>query len=325
MVAERTGRAPGSGGFFTVLTDGLRRAYRSSGFSIVPGTEPEPEEPFEEGIQDYLDSLRGRDRYRQPLKEKEQYKPFYTHPAPAEPGFTHDFAPDASSESAPSFPPSSKSAPIVIVDEEDESKPEEETKMSTTLVCARCYDPLVLNAGLTGSEASQRRIWALRCGHLLDGKCVSQIGQPALTVDRKGKGKAKEEIPYGEAPSSRNQREIATDTEEPPAGTTSIRSRLRSRAQSGTQDANSDLLPPSPNSRKRKRGPTKASANKKAKVEDVFEWQCPVPGCGKMHASVKINGGWGPEKERQMKKGSQATVSLADLEMSPRGIIPVFV
>jgi hypothetical protein len=268
--------------------------------------------------------LRGRDRFRPPLKEKEEYKAFYTHPTPAEPGFTHDFAPDAPSESAPSFPPSSKSAPIVIVDEDDESKPEEETKMSTTLVCARCSDPLVLNAGLTGSDASQRRIWALRCGHLLDGKCLSQIGQRAPPVDRKGKGKAKEEVPYGEDPSSRNRKESTTDTGEPSADSDSIRSRLRSRVQSGSQDANSDLLPPSPNSRKRKRPPTKASVNKKAKVEDVFEWQCPVPGCGKPHASVKINGGWGPEKERQMKKGFQP-VTLSDLELSPRGVIPVFV
>ncbi|KAJ3513356.1 hypothetical protein NMY22_g15063 [Coprinellus aureogranulatus] len=275
---------------------------------------------------------------RKPLSEPEHYKPFYTHPHAPEPGFTNDFAPEENpAEGSSTFPQTSKSEPIVILDEDDKTSTEkkEEIKMNTLLVCARCNEPLVLNSGLTGPDATNRRIWALRCGHLIDGKCLAEIGQPTIiTNDRKGKGKAKEEIPYGQEDpalsatnASLNQDDAVDPTPDPPS--TSIRSRLRSHTSAASTAASTGdpHHPPATStgsgsaasSRKRKRAPTKATSNKKPKVEAEFEWKCPVPTCNRVHVSVKMNGVWGPEKERMLKKGP-----LVDLESAPRGVLAVF-
>ncbi|EAU85262.2 hypothetical protein CC1G_10048 [Coprinopsis cinerea okayama7 len=295
------------------------------------------------------------DRYRSPLREPEHYLPGYTHPCKAEAGFTYSFAPSSPTESSPpGFPTSSSSNPIVIKDDdEEEANAEtagESTKPVTTLVCARCLDLLVLNSGLFPSQATERRIWGLRCGHLIDGKCLHEIGQPPMVLDLKGKGKAKAEpatlIPYGEEPNTSSSSLLQDETNIPrepsPEGNT-IRSRLRSQTQlssSSSTPANSHrshnptpshdpstAVPPSPSgSRKRKRGAAKSAAGKKNKVEEEFEWRCPVPNCGHLHVSVKINGVWGPEKERQipMKRGAASIAVLSELEKGPRGAIPVF-
>ncbi|KAJ3499905.1 hypothetical protein NMY22_g19448 [Coprinellus aureogranulatus] len=116
-------------------------------------------------------------------------------------------------------------------------------------------------------------------------------------------------------------------TPDPPS--TSIRSRLRSHTSAASTAASTGdpHHPPATltgsgsaaSSRKRKRAPTKATSNKKPKVEAEFEWKCPVPTCNRVHVSVKMNGVWGPEKERMLKKGP-----LVDLESAPRGVLVVF-
>ncbi|TFK27830.1 hypothetical protein FA15DRAFT_701626 [Coprinopsis marcescibilis] len=295
-------------------------------------------------------------RQREPLVQQE-YSSTYTHPLPVEPGFTYDFAlPDSPREGAPAFPASSSSNPILLNESEDDSSPskqsiasgpssqskEEDGKSKTLLVCCHCSDPLLLNAGLTASDSVNHRIWALRCGHLIDGKCLNEIGQPALVVDRKGKGKAKAEpaafVPYGEHPSSfaatANNDDAGNASGASPGHATSIRSRLRSQTTSSSSvPAAQSAAQSGPGSnadtgvgigRKRKRGAGKGVVNKKPKVEEEFDWCCPVEGCAKMHMSVKINGVWGPEKVRQMKRGVKASMVLGDTEKGPRGAIPVF-
>jgi len=269
---------------------------------------------FGEDDPGFADFLRHRG-YKKPLKEAE-YKPAYTHPIPAEPGFTFDFAPDSSSET-PAFPPTSNSDPIIILDDQEQT----ENKVTTVLVCARCQDPLVLNSGLTGSDSTDRKVWALRCGHMIDGKCLTELGQPPVVVDRKGKGRAKEEVPYGDDSASHE------DSPEPPSipePEPNIRSRLRSHALAVAASSSAPLLPLTPESRKRKATKAKAAPAKKRKVEEEYEWQCPVVGCGKTHVSIKMDGVWGPEKERQVKKKGSWKYPPPPSDTEPRGAIAIF-
>lgn len=80
-----------------------------------------------------------------------------THPERAGPGWTYDFG-----------------------TEQEESR----SKMdgSEILVCAKCLDPLLANADgmvdVSEEEKKERRVWGLRCGHILDGKCVSILMRP---------------------------------------------------------------------------------------------------------------------------------------------------
>ncbi|KAI0833423.1 hypothetical protein BC628DRAFT_1307944 [Trametes gibbosa] len=142
------------------------------------------------------------------------WKPEYTHPDKIAPGFTHDFAP---SEEPSSQTSSSSSPRAFIVLDEDEAGPSgsasgssSATAVETTLVCARCLDPLILAPADNSSEdqVKTRRVWAMRCGHMLDGKCVAELMSPPearveipptqpfedACVDSKGKGKARAEV-----------------------------------------------------------------------------------------------------------------------------------
>ncbi|KZV72633.1 hypothetical protein PENSPDRAFT_683541 [Peniophora sp. CONT] len=206
---------------------------------------------------------------------KPDYRPDYTHrPAIPDPGFTYDFeqgAPDARR--------------VEILDDNGDMEIEElapTTQTTTLLVCARCNDPLVWNG------EGPNRLWALRCGHMLDGKCVDALmhkPKPAglegldeetpapKVVDRKGKGKAKAPPPESEPG--------VTD------GAGSIRSRLRTRP-----------APPAPPAKKRtsilKKGKGKASVATKI---DEHEWACPVPKCRRAHVADLLKDGPGHEGE----------------------------
>ena len=104
---------------------------------------------------------------------------------------------------------SGSSSPATFVLDEDEAGPSNSASsqygaeaFETTLVCARCLDPLVLAApaGAPEEERKKCRVWALRCGHMLDGKCVAALitppppvpaEPPAEEYTGKGKGKAR--------------------------------------------------------------------------------------------------------------------------------------
>lgn len=266
-------------------------------------------------------------RRRNNIREEPPYKKQYTHPQPPEPGFTFDFAPKSPSEVIDVTTPvverkSISYEPIVIDDDEDRtisdsrlghpeassssisnypSNPQtpENFTAQPTLVCGRCLNPLILGNNLTSEHQKLRRVWGLRCGHLIDGRCLLAIGQPprpqssngipsseplpAPTVDRKGKGKAKAAI-----------------IEEEPLdgfrgdGDNSIRFRLRSRHVSHTGGLSPSSSSSSTSSTKR---PTRTKQTQIQIPPPEYTWYCPVPGCGREHASVNINGEWIPERE----------------------------
>ena len=49
------------------------------------------------------------------------------------------------------------------------------------MACIRCGDPLFLN---DGQKSQADRVWGLRCGHLLDQKCLFEISGPQEEKDR---------------------------------------------------------------------------------------------------------------------------------------------
>ncbi|KAG6852130.1 hypothetical protein C0991_002819 [Blastosporella zonata] len=249
-----------------------------------------------------------------------EYKTEFTHPGQPESGFTFSFAlPEAS---APSKPP-----PVIIDLEASDSEDafvagsskqpaSPTTSVKTLLVCARCLDPLVLGGGLVGDEGRRRKVWALRCGHMIDGKCLDPISAPnengvdeASTVTGKGKGKAREdEYTDGAA-------EVFASAEN------TVRSRLRSRVPPPPVPT---MALPSPSTS----SPTTLGKRKrtgKPRVEATHEWKCPVASCGEVHASVKINGAWIPEPAKGPSgKGKGKRVAMEPYTPG-RGAIAVFV
>lgn len=159
----------------------------------------------------FVDGLLGLDLPKPPLATT-NWRPEYTHPGPPGPGFTYHF----SDPDSPSKPSSSKGT-ISLDDDGDSS-----SGARPVLVCAHCLDPLILpTQGATAEESRPKKVWALRCGHLLDGKCVGvvmrppaedkdgeiqdegytppskgkgQARNPPIAADRKGKGKATDKV-----------------------------------------------------------------------------------------------------------------------------------
>ncbi|KAF9478864.1 hypothetical protein BDN70DRAFT_921626 [Pholiota conissans] len=286
--------------------------------------------------------------------ETDQYQQNYTHPSCPEPGFTFDFAlpsvEDDSSQRGRLFPRTSKEEPIVLGDDDDDEEPQNtagpsasssareaspDSKLNLTLVCAKCLDPLILNAAMAPEEAQYKRVWALRCGHLIDEKCLNILGQPPPedepVADKKGKGKAKapaHKATYGDAlPQLQSQQPPVF-----PILDQDIRSRLRSRRPATTTTSGGDpIIPgafPSPSSavisstaslpspaKKRK------VSTRKPKIEAEYEWACPVSSCGRVHVSVRIDGIWGPEKEAP---GAKVGGKAGNARVEPRGAIAVF-
>ncbi|KAF8629953.1 hypothetical protein AX17_005519 [Amanita inopinata Kibby_2008] len=293
------------------------------------------------------------------------YQPAYTHPSPPDSGFTHDFAPEPTSPRKPPEP----SSPIIVDDEDANAGPSSSarskharrassasTKSSTVLVCARCLDPLLLSAGLINVEQERRKVWALRCGHMIDGKCLREIGEPSVTAseseeeiiskrDVKGKGKARAPSIKGKGKAKTVDEDQTTESEppghdhksfgtSPPASTTinnSIRSRLRSYSSTNVVPEPSVSIPtPSGSATTRRKRPPK-----KPKIEGEYRFLCPVVGCGCIHVSVKVGGEWRPERDEDRKKpGGRRTLKFPDdlmvdvaggIEVRGRGPIPVFV
>jgi hypothetical protein len=314
-------------------------------FGLEPGNDDNrfdhPARPYL--LQEIL--FRGRGRGR---NQPEDYKPEYTHPGKAESGFTFDFAPSSPTEASSSDTKQKakgkeKVAPIVIdleaMDVPDTPvagpstapSPPSSPSLDTLLVCAKCLDPLVLGAGLVGEEGKTKKVWALRCGHLIDGKCLDSIGVPdkesddqeidgqgkGKTVDLKGKGKAKAAQEESNLPEANP-----------------IRSRLRSSAllpssapiSSRPTRAIAPFSPPQPVLGKRKRT---SSSSAKSKIEATHEWECPVAGCKRMHVSVKIGGSWVPEPDSQVAVGKgkgKWCLEIAQAEESGgRGAVAIFV
>lgn len=242
-----------------------------------------------------------RDQSRRLRSFEPDYKPEYTHPGKAAPGFTYDFEPTTSP------PPPSSNSVIVIDDSPGPSTKAGSSSSSHSddtneiLVCAHCTDPLVTGDSVTGGEERlQKRVWALRCGHVLDGKCIDALMKPAPSEGQadlnnspgnsKGKGKAIETT----------QEQQNTINILSVSNTNSIRSRLRPRSgtsfnQSGTPLA---ALPrsyrPIPY-RRSQGGRGKGKGKVQAPIiQAEYHWKCPVAGCGKDHTSWLVEDKWVP-------------------------------
>jgi hypothetical protein len=301
-------------------------------------------------LQEILFRGRGRGHGR---NQEEDYKSEYTHPGKAESGFSFDFAPSSPTEASSSSDAKGKAnaAPIVIDLEAMEvetdtpgagsstvpSSPSGPLSLHTLLVCAKCLDPLVLGAGLVGEEGRTKKVWALRCGHLIDGKCLDLLGVPDKEqgdqqidndVDGKGKGKAVDLKGKGKA-------HVVEEQPNPPEANP-IRSRLRSRAlpppfvvPSSSRSTRAPAPAPvsSPQSLLGKRKRTSSSA--KSKIEATHEWECPVVGCKRVHVSVRMGGIWVPEPDSRVAVGkgkSKWSLAVAQAEQSgARGVVAVFV
>lgn len=196
------------------------------------------------------------------LKNAPEYKRTFTHPPKVAPGFTHDFASSGDVEDL-SVAGASSGPPPPAVD--------------TVLVCAKCLDPLVM-----GNVPDEKRLWGLRCGHTLDGKCIRELMRPAdaQEVDDKpptestGKGKEK-------AIEEQGQQDYLPDENGGSLFGSTLR-RLRSGRVVSTTAS-------------RSKGKQKQRAEE-LKVERVHEWSCPVSGCGRTHKTNLISGSWKPDR-----------------------------
>lgn len=226
-------------------------------------------------------------------KAEPDYKPEYTHPDRPLPGFTHDFSLSSSSPSS--------------VTEEDDTSPSRSASGSgarlyeVTLVCAACHDPLVVGASDIGEDRAKRKLWGLRCGHLLDGKCVGKLMEPAPpTPEMTGSSSrrmATDPKLYSPSPS----RDSMADS-----NASSMRSRLRPRrgtpgqrpsvphAVTATTSSGSRVAP-AQNHRSNRKGKGKMKA---PAVEAEHEWVCPVSGCGRVHLSLLMDGRWTMDEKR---------------------------
>ncbi|KAF9788337.1 hypothetical protein BJ322DRAFT_1048337 [Thelephora terrestris] len=193
-------------------------------------------------------------------KSAPEYKRIFTHPPKVAPGFTHDFASSSDVEdlSATGAAPGTSASTL-----------------DTVLVCAKCLDPLVM-----GNVPDSKRLWGLRCGHMLDGKCVRESMRPPdgqedgdeSTTENSGKGKEKA---VGEPQDS------APDGSGGSLFGNTLR-RLRSGRVVSTTASQS-------------KGKQKQNAEE-PKVERVHEWPCPVSGCGRTHKTNLISGVWKPDR-----------------------------
>ncbi|KAJ3490871.1 hypothetical protein NLI96_g1132 [Meripilus lineatus] len=292
------------------------------------------------------------DPERPPTKEQDVWKPSYTHPLKPQPGFVFDFNPGQSeASSAPSVGGSGSGTntprTIIILDDDDDEDTfvrqntketpvktrEFQVETSSELICANCQDVLVMSSGAdvkTEEEQKNLRVWGLRCGHMLDGKCVNSLMHPKPTcvgthsppdgsevtmadetesefVTGKGKGKARAtgaSLPDSKGkgraqdtpPSSQLLEQDSTLEGASPRYSLRPRRHVVSSLPPLLDAAATSPRPVRPLPRRRG-GASMPSAKLKGKgrarkptVEEEHEWMCPVVGCGHKHRSVRMSG-----------------------------------
>jgi len=199
-------------------------------------------------------------------KSTPEYKRTFTHPPKVAPGFTHDLASSGDAEDLTAAGTSSGPSSSTV---------------DTVLVCAKCLDPLVM-----GNVPDDKRLWGLRCGHILDGKCVRELMRPA-DVQEDGDANPPTESTV------KGREKVAEEPEQqdpvpPESGGKSLLVTLR-RLRSGRVVSASA-------SRSKGKQKQKALGAQEPKVERVHEWSCPVSGCGRTHKTNLISGAWKPDQ-----------------------------
>lgn len=251
----------------------------------------EEDSPFAAGVRSQIErAFKRRDLGAQ---VEPDYKTDYTHPEQPLPGFTHDFLPSS---------PSSSGTEEVGTPPAHLASGSGTRLREVTLVCAACRDPLILGASDVEEGRAKRKLWGLRCGHLLDGKCMEKLMEPASPIsDATGsssKGVATEPVEY---PPSSSQDTMVVDSD-----VGSMRSRLRPRR--GMAGSFPSASHPTPSSGRRgpaARAQASHRSNRKGKgkmkapvIEAEHEWSCPVSGCGCVHFSLLVDGRWTMDEKR---------------------------
>ncbi|KAK8854609.1 hypothetical protein IAR55_003348 [Kwoniella newhampshirensis] len=166
-----------------------------------------------------------------------------------EPGFTQSFDLD---EIDSEFKAQSRE-PIEI-DEDGNVIPRKGRKFQKSyLVCASCTDPLLVSSAYRSPED---RVWMLRCGHLIDQKCLNKLSIPTT------------------------EKELARVDKHPDV-------------LGGIEAAEEVLLPSK--SRRAKQPRAAKRAKKTVEVErrpDEYTWRCEVECCGMEHKSEEVGGVW---------------------------------
>jgi hypothetical protein len=122
------------------------------------------------------------------------------------------------------------------------------------LGCVNCDEPLLLSGAYRSPED---KVWVMRCGHVIDQRCLDKIGQPHSDQDRESMIRP------------------------PPAGLDIL----------GAADQEEAIGTMTTKRGKAKRA--KVTKSKKTKALPVeYEWKCPVEGCGRLHRSVAMSGEW---------------------------------
>ncbi|KAG8806719.1 hypothetical protein FRC18_005958 [Serendipita sp. 400] len=310
------------------------------------------------------------------LPDAPKYQVSFTHPNKIQPGFTADFAPVVPETITIEDSDGYSDDDYDENDDEDTKRRKAKGKGKArrppspaktapvaTLICPVCRDPLRM-----GGTNENERLYTLRCGHVLDGKCLWRIAKPD---DGKGAKSQVEEEKTGvdprfeftfaaqPQPSTSNSRDDDDDDDEDD-GDFSVGGVYqevnhpmpvvsRSRLRSGRE------IVPTPNPGRRRRGgprlPGRSAARgglddvddqpaedapprldltdpflpvlvnpptfavrakgklRRRKVpktrgklqEQIFEWTCPVEGCGHGHISVRLDvsgAPWKPDEEK---------------------------
>lgn len=253
------------------------RLFSNSIFSPIPGfSEDSREDLFDDGhdanitaFPDFFPTFfsayhrLGRFSESTPSlpKSAPEYKRTFTHPPKAAPGFTHDFASSGGTEDVSGAGPSSGSSASAV---------------DTVLVCAKCLDPLVV-----GSVPGDKRLWGLRCGHILDGKCVKELMRPADAQENNNDEPPAERTGKGKETAGEAEQQDPTPDE---TGGSLFGSTLR-RLRSGR------VVPTTSRSKGKQR-----QNDLEPKVDRIHEWSCPVSGCGRTHKTNLISGSWKPDQ-----------------------------
>ncbi|KZT38844.1 hypothetical protein SISSUDRAFT_1033103 [Sistotremastrum suecicum HHB10207 ss-3] len=226
------------------------------------------------------------------------YLAAYTHPEKLPVGFSADFAP----------PPV-----ITLADDSESNQPETREESTSILACARCLDPLITG----GAKETLTRVFGLRCGHMLDEKCVNELMLPPpppieidepdfdLTAEKnassswKGKGKAREEDPFAE-PTRRYDLRHTHAAPPPPfsvvIGPTAVDEPMHSEPVGAGRGGRGRGRGRGARGRGRGRGGRQGVEVPKI-VEDFRHWNCPVSSCGEKQKAIKVKGVWKHDKE----------------------------
>lgn len=125
------------------------------------------------------------------LPEAPEYKISFSHPGKMASGFTYDFEPDTitledsdsdSDAYDPQFDHEDSEAAQHRREKRRKRKGKEKapaksptpaaSKRTLAIVCSNCKDPLVIG----GDDA--HKLYGLRCGHVIDGRCLQKLGTP---------------------------------------------------------------------------------------------------------------------------------------------------